>query len=111
MNARRTNERRALGITTSPGTTDSLHQLSVDRESHERILRRFDRKPKRLVTRRRFVLQGLPGVGLALAHRLLCRFGSIERIVTVGRRHTGRSARYRRKEGVSESWLAIHLQA
>ena len=49
----------------------------------ERILRRFDRKPKRLASRRLFLLQGLPGVGPALAHRLLCHFGSIERIVTV----------------------------
>src|SRR5262249_54941688 len=29
-----------------------------------------------------FQLQALPGVGPALAHRLLCHFGSIERIVT-----------------------------
>lgn len=53
------------------------------RRPHERILRRFDRKPKRLTSRRLFVLQALPGVGPALAHRLLCYFGSIERIVTV----------------------------
>jgi ERCC4-type nuclease len=48
-----------------------------------RVLRRFDRKPKRLASRRLFLLQGLPGVGPALAHRLLCHFGSIERILTV----------------------------
>lgn len=53
------------------------------RGPHERILRRFDRKPKRLASRRLFLLQGLPGVGPALAHRLLSRFGSIERILTV----------------------------
>jgi DNA excision repair protein ERCC-4 len=53
------------------------------RGPHERILRRFDRKPKRLASRRLFLLQGLPGVGPALAHRLLGHFGSIERIVTV----------------------------
>jgi ERCC4-type nuclease len=52
------------------------------RGPHERILRRFDRKPKRLASRRIFLLQALPGVGPALAHRLLCHFGSIERIVT-----------------------------
>jgi DNA excision repair protein ERCC-4 len=46
------------------------------------ILRRFDRKPKRLTSRRLFLLQGLPGVGPALAGRLLGHFGSIERIVT-----------------------------
>ena len=53
------------------------------RRPHERILRRFDRKPKRLASRRLFLLQGLPRVGPALAHRLLCHFGSIERIVAV----------------------------
>ena len=52
------------------------------RGPHERILRRFDRKPKRLPSRRIFLLQALPGVGPALANRLLCHFGSIERIVT-----------------------------
>jgi ERCC4-type nuclease len=46
------------------------------------ILRRFDRKPKRLSSRRLFVLQGLPGIGPALAHRLLCQFGSVERVIT-----------------------------
>lgn len=46
------------------------------------VLRRFDRKPKRLASRRLFLLQGLPGVGPALAHRLLDHFGSIERVVS-----------------------------
>jgi len=53
------------------------------RGPHDRVLRRFDRKPKRLASRRLFLLQALPGVGPALAHRLLHHFGSIERIVTV----------------------------
>lgn len=52
------------------------------RQPH-RVLRRFDRKPKRLASRRLFLLQGLPGVGPALAHRLLCHFGSVERVLTV----------------------------
>lgn len=52
------------------------------RGPREQVLRRFDRKPKRVASRRLFLLQGLPGVGPALAHRLLCHFGSIERIVT-----------------------------
>jgi hypothetical protein len=51
------------------------------RGRQEPILRRFDRKPKRLASRRLFLLQGLPGVGPALAHRLLGHFGSIERVV------------------------------
>jgi Fanconi anemia group M protein len=53
------------------------------RKPRDQILRRFDRKPKRLASRRHFLLQGLPGVGPALAHRLLCHFGSVERILTV----------------------------
>lgn len=47
-----------------------------------RILGRFDRKPKRLASRRLFLLQGLPGVGPAVAQRMLGHFGSIERIFT-----------------------------
>lgn len=49
-------------------------------QSHHPVLRRFDRKPKRHASKRLFVLQGLPGVGPALACRLLDRFGSIERV-------------------------------
>jgi DNA excision repair protein ERCC-4 len=52
------------------------------RRAPEPILRRLGLKPKRLASKRLFLLQGLPGVGPALAHRLLCHFGSIERIFT-----------------------------
>jgi len=52
------------------------------RGPRERVLRRFDRKPKRLASRRLFLLQGLPGIGPALASRLLGRFGSIEGVFT-----------------------------
>ena len=45
------------------------------------ILQRHDRKPKRLASRKLYVLQGLPGVGPALANRLLVQFGSIQAIV------------------------------
>lgn len=45
------------------------------------ILRRYDRKPKRLASRKLYMLQGLPGVGPALANRLLAQFGSIEQVV------------------------------
>jgi len=50
--------------------------------SEQRILRRYDHKPKRLASRKLYVLQGLSGVGPALAQRLLIRFGSVERVVT-----------------------------
>lgn len=46
------------------------------------ILKRFGRKPKRIASRKLYVLQGLPGVGPTLAGRLLARFGSVERIMT-----------------------------
>lgn len=50
------------------------------RVPHERVLRRFDRKPKRLASKRLFLLQALPGIGPALAQRLLDHFGSLERV-------------------------------
>jgi DNA excision repair protein ERCC-4 len=46
------------------------------RAPQERVLRRSDRKSKRFASRRLFLLQGLPGVGPALAHRLLGHFGN-----------------------------------
>ena len=46
------------------------------------VLQRYDRKPKRFASRRLYMLQGLPGVGPALANRLLVHFGSVERVIT-----------------------------
>jgi Fanconi anemia group M protein len=48
----------------------------------ERMLRRYARKPKRLASRRSFLLQGLPGVGPALAARLLSQLGSVRGVMT-----------------------------
>ena len=48
----------------------------------ERVLRPYDRKPKRLRSRRIYVLQGLPGVGPTLAVRLLEQIGSVQGVVT-----------------------------
>jgi DNA excision repair protein ERCC-4 len=45
------------------------------------FLKRYDRKPKRVAARKLYMLQGLPGVGPELAHRLLQHFGSIERVM------------------------------
>ena len=44
------------------------------------ILQRYDRKPKRLTSRKVYVLQGLPGIGPSLACRLLRQFGSVEQV-------------------------------
>jgi len=46
------------------------------------VLKRYERKPKRLASRKLYVLQGLPGVGPALANRLLLQFGSVEGVMT-----------------------------
>jgi Fanconi anemia group M protein len=52
------------------------------RTGREQVLCRYGRKPKRLASRRLFLLQGLPGVGPALASRLLKQLGSIRSVVT-----------------------------
>ena len=44
-------------------------------------LTRYDCKPKSLASRKLYVLQGLPGVGPALANRLLLQFGSVEGVM------------------------------
>ena len=56
--------------------------LANQLRSAEDGLKRYDRKPKRLASRKLYMLQGLPGVGPALASRLLLEFGSVERVVT-----------------------------
>lgn len=75
-----------LPILHSRDPEDSLRilQLLGDQSSKpvEPMVRRSDRKPKRFASRKLHVLQGLPGIGPALARRLLLQFGSIERIVT-----------------------------
>lgn len=70
--------------TSDPEQSLRMLRLLADQVAgpNERILRRFDRKPKRLTSRRLYLLQGLPRVGPALAQRLLAQFGSIERIFT-----------------------------
>jgi len=55
------------------------HQLA---DASHGVLTRYDRKPRRDASRKLYVLQGLPGVGPALARRLLAQFGSVERAVT-----------------------------
>jgi len=75
-----------LPVLYASGPEDSLRTLrdlanQISR-SCQPVLRRYNRKPKRLASRRIYMLQGLPGVGPALATRLLNHFGSVERIMT-----------------------------
>ena len=55
------------------------HQLG---RAQPGVLKRYDRKPKRLTSRKIHMLQGLPGVGPALANRLLLQFGTVEQVMT-----------------------------
>lgn len=75
-----------LPVVYSRGPEDSLRILQFlanqASQSDQGILRRYDRKPKRLASRRLYTLQGLPGVGPALAYRLLLQLGSVERVIT-----------------------------
>ena len=66
------------------------------RNSDPRILQRYDRKPKRLASRKLYMLQGLPGVGPAFANRLLVACASSgwrDRRATAARRRTMRASR------------------
>jgi DNA excision repair protein ERCC-4 len=63
-----------------------LRFLAQQLRSSDIGLKRYDRRPKRLASRRLYMLQGLPGVGPALANRLLSEFGSVERVVTAEER-------------------------
>jgi len=75
-----------LPVLHTSGPEDSLRVVrflaSQAGRPQDRGLRRYERKPKRLASRRIYVLQGLPGVGPALATRLLNQFGSVEGVVT-----------------------------
>jgi Fanconi anemia group M protein len=50
--------------------------------AHPGVLKRYDQKPKRLASKKIYMLQGLPGVGPALADRLLLHFGTVEQVMT-----------------------------
>ncbi len=59
-----------------------LRDLAHQASRAEGVLRRYDRKPKRVASQRLYMLQGLSGVGPALAYRLLIEFGSVKGVIT-----------------------------
>ena len=69
----------------SEGPEDSLCILRLLAEqtqySRELTLNRPGYKPKRTITKKLYVLQGLPGVGPKLATDLLHCFGSVEKVI------------------------------
>jgi len=65
------------------GTAEILVMAGIqDVKCRDEILKRAGRRPRRLLTRKLFMLQGLPGVGPRIAKRMLERFGSVEKVIT-----------------------------
>ena len=67
------------------GTAEILVMAGIqDVKYRDEILKRAGRRPRRLQTRKLFMLQGLPGIGPRIAKRMLERFGSVEKVITSG---------------------------
>ncbi len=67
------------------GTAEILMMAGFqDAKYYDAALKRTGRRPKRVQTRRLYLLQGLPGVGPATAKRMLAHFGSVEKAITAG---------------------------
>ncbi len=65
------------------GTAEILIMAGAqDVKYYEEIQKRMGRRPKRIQTRKLYILQGLPGVGPRIAKRILEHFGSIEKIMS-----------------------------
>jgi Fanconi anemia group M protein len=71
-----------LPVIFTDGPVESFLVLRLLAQRHSQapslLLARHDYKPKRLTSRRAHVLQGLPGVGPAIAQRILAIFGTVE---------------------------------
>ena len=65
------------------GTAEILVMAGIqDVKYRDEILKRAGRRPRRLLTRKLFLLQGLPGIGPKIAKRMLEHFGSVEKVIT-----------------------------
>ena len=64
------------------GTAEILVMAGIqDVKYRDEILKRAGRRPRRLLTRKLFLLQGLPGIGPKIAKRMLEHFGSVEKVI------------------------------
>ena len=64
------------------GTSEILVMAGIqDVKYRDEILKRAGRRPRRLLTRKLFLLQGLPGIGPKIAKRMLEHFGSVEKVI------------------------------
>ncbi len=67
---------------TPDGTAEILVMAGFqDVKYQDEILKRAGRRPRRLLTRKLFLLQGLPGIGPKMAKRMLEHFGSVEKVI------------------------------
>ena len=65
------------------GTAEILVMAGIqDVKCRDEILKRAGRRPRCLLTRKLFMLQGLPGIGPRIAKRMLECFGSVEKVIT-----------------------------
>ncbi|HHT9110179.1 MAG TPA: ERCC4 domain-containing protein [Candidatus Brocadiaceae bacterium] len=72
------------------GTAEILTMAgSQDIKYYEEIHKRMGRRPKRIQTRKLYILQGLPGVGPTIAKRMMEHFGSIEKIMNSSEQELG----------------------
>ena len=69
---------------TPRGTAEILIMAGIhDVKYCNDTLKRMGRKPKRMQTRKLYLLQGLPGIGPRMAKRRLEYFGTVEKVFTV----------------------------
>lgn len=67
------------------GTAEILAMVGFqDVKYCDEALTRMGRRPKRVLTRRLYLLQGLPGIGPTTAKRMLAHFGSVEKAIIAG---------------------------
>ena len=67
-------------------TADLLVMMGCQCEKHECLFnRRAGYRPKRLASRQRYFLQGLPDIGPILADRLLTHFGTLRNVINATR--------------------------
>ena len=68
---------------TPRGTAEILIMAGIhDVKYCNDTLKRMGRKPKRMQTRKLYLLQGLPGIGPRMAKRMLEYFGTVEKVFT-----------------------------
>jgi len=78
-----------IPVIRSSGTEDTARLLMMAARKQDKppvFIRRKGIKPKKIQRQQHYILQGLPGVGPALAHRLLLHFKTIEQIVIADRK-------------------------